>query len=951
MENSVNPAVANLLPVLDNPNVRSFLDMISAAEGTTKHGYNTLFGGGKMESLTDHPRTLFDFTETTGRPNKTTAAGRYQFLSNTWDEQAKKLGLPDFGERSQDLAAVNLLQERGILPDVLKGNWETAVKKSGPIWASLPSSPYPQPRQSNEFVMGKLNPNQMYAQTTTSDANTPMANPRNNPFEALNEEFRINAAPQAQATQNNPFESLNAEFALTPMQSQVAPIERTDPTKQPNTTDAAMNLLRSGGRQLGLTGRAAMEGVGSAISAPTEPLRMATEAISRAAGGPSVSSAETIAQKLANALGLPKPIEKSVMDSSGQGERFAFDVAKTGFSALPMVSGARALAPLTGGRSQAVLNQLSANPAMQAISAAGAGAGGSIAREYGAPPEMELLASILAGVAAPTAAAPIGSGIKAATTALGSKVAPTRFGVQPAQIDELITNTLGRSGFDFAKVPDQVKTALRNDVANALRTGGTFDEDAMRRLIDIRMIQGATPTKGMITLDPRQITLEQNLAKSGMNTTNPDLQQLGQIQNANNQALIRALNERGAGDVRSPYMLAAGEANVGKISATDVAKQAETSALYKAAQDTAGGTIPLDRSGLINNIDAALSAQNKNAFLPPEIRTILNTIAKGETIIEGKKFPVPFDVNALDNLMTTIATASRSTKDGNVKGALKIVRDAIEQTELKPIKADLGGGLVTAETGAMLRAADAQPKELLDALNKARASHRERMTWIESSKPIDATVNGMQPDQFVRKFVLSGDVADAAAVAKAGDPAATKSAILTHLKDKALGGQSDELGTFGAASYNKAIKEIGDKKLELFFNPDEITELKRLGRVAGYMTTQPKGSAVNNSNSGALMLGVGIDALGALGGLPLVGTAIGATAAVPLAKAGARKVFGGVVNKADQKEALNLANALANRVPGIGLGEKLTSGAIYGSLLQNPQLMQQLGQRLNQLTE
>ena len=951
MENQANPAVANLLPVLDNPNVRSFLDMISAAEGTTKHGYNTLFGGGKVESLADHPRQLFDFTETTGRPNKTTAAGRYQFLSNTWDEQAKKLGLPDFGERSQDLAAVNLLQERGILPDVLQGNWESAVKKSGPIWASLPSSEYPQPRQSQEFVMGKLNPNRMLATASTSDANTPMANPKSNPFEALNEEFRLGAPVQAQSQQKNPFEALNAEFAITPVQSQAAPVERTEPAKQPSTSDAIMNLLSSGGRQLGLTGRAAMEGVGSAIGAPTEPLRMATEAISQRLGGPSVASAETIAQRLANALGLPKPIEKSVMDSSGQGERFAFDVAKTGFSALPIVSGARAVAPFTGGRSQAVLNQLSANPAMQAISAAGAGAGGSVAREYGAPPEMELLASILGGVAAPTAAAPIGSGIKAATTALGSKVAPTRFGVQPAQVDELITNTLGRSGFDFAKVPDQVKTALRNDVANALRTGGTFDEDAMRRLIDIRMIQGATPTKGMITLDPRQVTLEQNLAKSGMNTTNPDLQQLGQIQNANNQALINALNQRGAGDIRSPYLMQAGEANVGKISATDAAKQAQTSALYKEAENTAGGTIPLDRSGLINNIDAALSAKNANAFLPPEIRNTLNSIAKGETTIEGKKFPVPFDVNALDNLMTTIATASRSTTDGNVKGALKIVRDAIEQTELKPIKADLGGGLVTAETGAMLRAADAQPKELLDALNKARASHRERMTWIESSKPIEATVGGMQPDQFVRKFVLSGDVADAAAVAKSGDPAATKSAILTHLKDKALGGQSDELGTFGAASYNKAIKDIGDKKLELFFNPDEITELKRLGRVAGYMTTQPKGSAVNNSNSGALVLGAGIDALGALGGLPFVGTAIGATAAIPLAKAGARKVFGGAVNKADQKEALNLANALANRVPGIGLGERLTSGALYGSLLQNPQLMQQLGQRLNQFRE
>jgi len=163
--------VDQLFPYLENPNVRSFLGMIGSAEGTDKYGYNTLFGGGKVESLADHPRQLFDFTETTGRPNKTTAAGRYQFLSNTWDEQVKKLGLPDFGPKSQDLAAINLLRERGILPDVLSGNWESAVKKSGPIWASLPSSPYPQPRQSNEFVMNRLNPNNMVANVSTSDVN------------------------------------------------------------------------------------------------------------------------------------------------------------------------------------------------------------------------------------------------------------------------------------------------------------------------------------------------------------------------------------------------------------------------------------------------------------------------------------------------------------------------------------------------------------------------------------------------------------------------------------------------------------------------------------------------------------------------------------------------------------------------------------------------------------
>lgn len=281
MANPLNPAVEPLLPMLDNPNVRSFLDMISAAEGTSKHGYNTLFGGGRMESLADHPRQLFDFTETTGRPNKTTAAGRYQFLSNTWDEQAKKLGLPDFGERSQDLAAVNLLQERGILPDVLQGNWETAVKKSGPIWASLPSSTYPQPRQSNEFVMSRLNPNRMYAQTTTSDANPLMANTRNNPFEALNEEFRLGVTPQTQTRQTNPFEFLNAEFALTPVQAQVQtqPVNAA-PTQMP-LSDVAYGALTNLPASAGKYGRELYEAVTNPIATASSILDVGAGALQK----------------------------------------------------------------------------------------------------------------------------------------------------------------------------------------------------------------------------------------------------------------------------------------------------------------------------------------------------------------------------------------------------------------------------------------------------------------------------------------------------------------------------------------------------------------------------------------------------------------------------------------------------------------------------------------------
>ena len=59
----------NLQATLNNPNVRKFLDMLSAMEGTTTHGYNTTFGGGRVESLESHPNIQREFRQTDGKVN------------------------------------------------------------------------------------------------------------------------------------------------------------------------------------------------------------------------------------------------------------------------------------------------------------------------------------------------------------------------------------------------------------------------------------------------------------------------------------------------------------------------------------------------------------------------------------------------------------------------------------------------------------------------------------------------------------------------------------------------------------------------------------------------------------------------------------------------------------------------------------------------------------------
>lgn len=126
--------------LLQRPEVRSLLNTIRYAEGTPgESGYQTMFGGSKFDTSKGwrHPDKAI-----TGGGYTSTAAGAYQFLTPTWQSTAKALGLPGFDPKSQDLAALYLIdKKRGALDPFLKGEkFGTVLNKLAPEWASLPTS-------------------------------------------------------------------------------------------------------------------------------------------------------------------------------------------------------------------------------------------------------------------------------------------------------------------------------------------------------------------------------------------------------------------------------------------------------------------------------------------------------------------------------------------------------------------------------------------------------------------------------------------------------------------------------------------------------------------------------------------------------------------------------------------------------------------------------------------
>jgi muramidase (phage lysozyme) len=143
----VRDAIA-LAGLLDNANVKAFLAVIRAGEGTSDpDGYRRHFGGSHFDSFADHPRKAI--TAGLGRNQYTsTAAGAYQFLTRTWNGLVRQYGFADFAPKTQDISALALIDGRKALDDVLAGRFDEAVRKCSLEWASLPGSPYGQPTKT-----------------------------------------------------------------------------------------------------------------------------------------------------------------------------------------------------------------------------------------------------------------------------------------------------------------------------------------------------------------------------------------------------------------------------------------------------------------------------------------------------------------------------------------------------------------------------------------------------------------------------------------------------------------------------------------------------------------------------------------------------------------------------------------------------------------------------------
>lgn len=685
------------------------------------------------------------------------------------------------------------------------------------------------------------------------------------------------------------------------------------------------NAIADVPRQLGLTARHTIEGVGGMLDTLASPIRGALNLL------PGVDIKPAAFPQLADALHLPTPqnaTERVVGDASRMlaSSIVPIGVARGVGAAADAALASRAQAIANGAAPAAsnalrltvpIADAMSARPELQGISAAAAGGAGGYTRETGGTPGAQALASLVASVAAPAAVSAAGR-LGAATQSLARRIAGPA--VSPAQIDERVNSALQDSGLTMADLPANVQTGIRSDVAQAMKTDNALSPDAVRRLADYHLT-GTTPTAATLSLDPAAVSQQKNLAKLGVNSKDVAAQQLAQVENANNRQLISGLNDLGAGAEQDA--VTNGGALIDALTQRNNQAQSLIDRQYAAARASDGRSALLDHEAFVANANKLLDQNLLGGKVPSDVRKILNrdwtqviqpqgaAEVGAQAAADGVQRNV-FNVDTAEQIKTTLADLQRISTNGPEIKALGLVRRALDETPL----------LDGQEIG----------QDAINSFNQARALHKNWMEVVEATPALQAVRAGADPDKFIRDFVIGNtNKGNSMAVAQlksqiADNPDAMNAVrrqITSYLKSVALNGASDEVGNFSQSSYNKALNAIGDRKLRLFFPQEDLAQLKAIGRVAGYEQFQPRGAAVNNSNTASAGAATMLDRIG---NSPLLSKVpFGKSLAEP-----AQNIALGMKSKA----AMNVPKALLTPVQAATTAGMPATGVLPGLLMQ-----------------
>ncbi|WP_161793195.1 glucosaminidase domain-containing protein [Bordetella avium] len=405
------------------------------------------------------------------------------------------------------------------------------------------------------------------------------------------------------------------------------------------------------------------------------------------------------------------------------------------------------------------------------------------------------------------------------------------------------------AGQDASSIPQEILAQVRKKIGESLLAGRATDPAAHLRRAEFEML-GMQPTLGQITRDPMQFAAERNMRGINMSGSsqapgNPLATRFSE-QNSN---LVQHFDRLGAG--RADDIQSAGARLINHLRAADGPAKDAVDMAYSAARGADGRYANLNVPAFVEHANAVLDEQMLGRWLPGNVRGLLNDVAGGKT---------PLNVNTATQIDSVLSEAQRSAgRAGDRAAAMAVgaVRDALHAA---PLADDAAGG-----AGSAARA----------AFDKARGLARDRFATIEGSPALKAALDGADPDTFVRRYILGASTQEMRTLKGVLEksPEAmqqVRAQVAEHLRNAAFGSNAAADAPMAVARYMTALRNLGREKLETVFSAGEVERLMTMGRVGQYITTQPAGSAVNNSNTASATMNLLAELSGSVGRMPLV---------------------------------------------------------------------------------
>lgn len=468
------------------------------------------------------------------------------------------------------------------------------------------------------------------------------------------------------------------------------------------------------------------------------------------------------------------------------------------------------------------------------------------------------------------------------------------------QLDDAAAKVMAQAGIDSTKVNPEFFKSLQDQAKNAIQTG---DVKGFQQYATNYMNANALPVpvpmlRGQLTRDPMQYAVEQNLR--GVQGVGEPIQAILQKQNS---ALIQNLDALGA--QKGADVISSGSTLKNALQKADQAEAQKVRDAYKAFTNSTGKNIDVPLQGLAQ--DYAKVLHNFGADqIPSGVRNNLDALG----LLKGTQMKVT-TIEDAENLIKVINRNYDPAKQP--KGTINALDDLRRSVNNAIHEA---GANLPGEAGAVAR--------------EARAAAEKRFNTIESIPALRDVLKGREPDKFVQKHILQGNVAEIDKMTKylrENNPEALaqiQNDVMRLIKNRVTNNVSDANAKFSQAQLKEFLSDTTGERLKRFLSPEQINGLKQLNRVAENALVEPVASAVNKSNTasaaanlvkGTINSGAVNELLTRIADIKFPGVSMGATA---LRQMNQGRLASGMVEQAVNPAALPPPKPIGTMVkPGV----------------------------------